>query len=260
MTTTKTTKPKKTTIKIPKGSIMTPTALKVQPGVGAVNFAMQYVGEMTIAHVSEVCKDLVAGYFEEVGDKKVRRCQFCGYYYKCPTKNNSSLVCSEECKTGKDIALKAFRRKVRKAGKPKRPTFKQLYYREYSDGVKLEYPFWGPGLTGYGADFHMFEYDRKHKAYSYGDDLEEVVARALLNQKMGGKKKVPQIVDYEGDRKATSFAVKLSEKLRKTEEIVIYKSSREEIEAGLLERYGAEKLARVRRNTILFYKGYNVKT
>lgn len=245
------TKSKGTKINIPKGSVMEPTALKVWPGEGAVNFAMQFVANMTVEHVMEVCEDLVAGYFVGYGDKKVRRCQFCGYYYRDTTKNNSSLVCSDECKTGKDIALKAWRRKTKSAGKPRRPTYKDLYYAEYwpGTGVKLEYPFWK-------SDFHMFEYDRKHKAYAYGDNFEEVVARALLNIEMGGKKKAAQIIDYDGDKKAAPFAVKLSEKLRKTKEIVIYKSSREDIEDGLLERYGAEKLAQVRRAAIIWGKGY----
>lgn len=245
-------KPKTTTIKIPKGYVMGPTALKVWPGEGAVNFAKQFVAEMTEEHVMEVCEDLVAGYFVGYGDKKVRRCQFCGYYYRDTTKNNFSLVCSDECKTGKDIALKAWRRKTKSAGKPRRLTYKDLYYAEYwpGTGVKLEYPFWA-------SDFHMFEYDRKHKAYAYGDNLEEVVARALLNIEMGGKKKSTQTIDYDGDQKAAKFAVKLSEKQRKTTEVVIYKSSSEDIAAGFIERYGADKMAQVRRAAIIWGKGYN---
>lgn len=249
MTTSKATKPKKTSIKIPKGYVMAPTALKVWPGEGALKYAMRYVEEMTIAHVQGLCVDLVAGNIEGIDDKKVRRCQFCGYYYECPTKNNSSLVCSEECKTGKDIALKAFRREVRKADKPKRPTYKDRYYAEYAypSGEKLEYPFWQ-------SNYHAREYDRKRGAYLHGDDLEDVIAYALLNQKMGGKKKATQTIDYDGDLKAKPIAVNLSEKRRITKEIVIYKSSREEIEAGLLERYGERHLKKERTRCIIFGK------
>lgn len=242
------TKSKVTKIVIPKGFVMEPTALKVWPGEGAVNFAKQFVAEMTVEHVMEVCEDLVAGYFEGRDDKRVRRCQFCGYYYKCRTKNNLSLVCSEVCKTGKDIALKAFRREIKRAGKPRRPTYKEQHYTEYADGVKLDYPFWK-------SDDHAREYDRKRGAYMYGYDLEEVIARGLLNVEMGGKKKATQTIDYDGDKKSAPFAVKLSEKLRKTTEVVIYKSNREDIEAGFIERYGGEKMEQVRRAAIIWGKG-----
>lgn len=244
------TESKVTKINIPKGEVLKATALKVWPGEGAVDFAKQYVTEMTVEHVAEVSRDLVEGNFEEYGDKKVRCCQYCGYYYRDATKNNSSLTCSDECKTKKDIVLKAYRRKIKDAGKPKRPTYKHLYYATSFRPETAEYPFWT-------SDFHMFEYDRKHKAYAYGDNFEEVVARGLLNIEMGGKKKSTQTIDYGGDQKAAKFAVKLSEKQRKTTEIVIYKSSSEEIAAGFIERYGADKMAQVRRAAIIWGKGYD---
>lgn len=232
-----------TTIKVEKGQVLI-TALTVGPGEGAVEFAMRYVEELTIEHVEEVCKDLVSGNIEEINDKKVRRCQFCGYYYMDKTKNNSSLTCSDECKTGKDIVLKAYRRKVKEDSKPKRPTYKQLYY----FGRDTEYPHWA-------SEFHMFENDRKHGAYSYGDNFEEVVGKALLNAEMGGKKKKAQVIDYDGDEIVIPFAVKLSEKQHKTKVHKTIKRSASEIEADLLARYGAEKLASARREAMIFGKG-----
>lgn len=236
------------TIIVQKGELLK-TALQVDPGVGAVKFAMQYVMEMTLDHVEGLCVDLIDGNFEEIGDKKVRRCQFCGYYYRDGTKNNSSLTCSDVCKTGKDIVLKAYRRKVENEGKPKRPTFKQLYYCEYHDGVKTEYPHWA-------SEFLMYEYDRKHEAYTYGDNLEQVIARDLLNAKMGGKKNAKQIIDYDGYEDVLPFAVKLSEKQHKTTEIIVTKCIGTEIEAYLLEQYGAVKLEQERKRARMFAKGH----
>jgi len=232
-----------TTIKIPKGHTLV-TGLKVDPGKGAVELAMQYVEEMTIEHVEAVCNDLVAGNFDKIDDKKVRRCQFCGYYYEDKTKNNSSLTCSDTCKTGKDIVLKTYRRKVKDDSKPKRPSYEQLYY----FGRDTEYPHWS-------SEFHMFENDRKHGVYSYGDNFEEVVGKAILNAKMGGKKKKAQVIDYDGDEIVIPFAVKLSEKQHKTMVHKTIKRSATEIEADLLARYGAEKLAEERRRAHFFAKG-----
>lgn len=238
-----------TKIKVEKGQLLT-TALKVNPGPGAIDFAMRYVEELTLEHVIPLCTDLVDGYFEEIDDKKVRRCQYCGYYYRDSTKNNSSLTCSTECKTGKDIVLKDYRRKVRNAGKTKRQTYKDKYYAEYtSDGEINEYPFWT-------SDYRAREYDRKHGGvYSYGDDFEKIVGRALLNRKMGGKKKIPQVIDYDGYKKAKPFAVKISEKQHKTKECITIKRSAADIEADLLERYGEEKLAKARYEAMLFGRG-----
>lgn len=232
-----------TTIKVEKGQVLI-TALKEEPGKGAIEFARRYVEEMTIEHVQEVCEDLVAGNFVGIDDKKVRRCQFCGYYYEDQTKNNSSLVCSDECKTGKDIVLKAYRRKVKEDSKPKRPTYKQLYY----FGRDTEYPHWA-------SEIHMFEYDRKHKAYSYGDNFEKVVGKALLDAKMGGKKKKSQLIDYDGFTNRLRFNVKLSEKQYKTMEHTTIKRSASEIEADLLRRYGEKRLTAARREAILFSTG-----
>ena len=184
-----------TTIKVEKGQLLI-TALKVEPGAGAVAYAESYVKEMTLEHVTPLCEDLVGGgtirLLEALGfsDKKVRRCQYCGYYYRDATKNNSSLVCSDECKTGKDIVLKAYRRKVAYAGKPRRPTYKELYYR----GEETGYPHWM-------NERYMLEYDRKHESYSYGDNLEAVIGREMQKAKMGGKKRLTQAIDYNGRKR-----------------------------------------------------------
>ncbi|MCK1997957.1 hypothetical protein MPH47_12100 [Psychrobacillus psychrodurans] len=231
-----------TTIKVEKGQVLI-SALKVYPGEGAVEFAMRFVEEMTLEHVQAVCVDLVAGNFEGIDDKRVRRCQFCGYYYEDKTKNNSSLVCSDECKAGKDVVLQAYRRKVNSDSKPKRPTYKDLHYAGH-----LEYPFWK-------SDIHMNEYDRKRGTYSYGDNLEEVVGKALLDAEMGGKKKKPQLIDYDGFAGAIPFAVNLSEKQHKTMAHKTIKRSAADIEADLLARYGEKKLVEERRRAKFVSKG-----
>ncbi|MDN4608634.1 hypothetical protein [Sporosarcina highlanderae] len=200
---------------------------------------------MTIAHIEAVCEDLVAGDFDEIGDKWVRRCQYCGYYYKDTTRNNSSLVCSDDCKTGKDIALKAFRRKVRRASNPnRRLTYKERYYAD------LEYAFWK-------SDFHMFEYDRKRDDYSYGDDIEEVIARSQLNAEMGGKKKAVEVVPYNGNEKGVrDVHVRFSNHgQRKPGEVVSYKMPREEVDAYMMETYGEAQLKNERKRSIIWGKG-----
>ncbi|WP_146548369.1 hypothetical protein [Rummeliibacillus suwonensis] len=196
-------------------------------GINNIGSRMEYNGIAI-----EVAGDIIYGDFEEF--KRIKRCHFCGYFYWDITKNNSSHVCSSECKQGKDIVLKHYRRQIRNAGKQKRPTYKDLYY---LDG---EYPCWT-------NEYRMFEYDRKRGCYSYGDDLEVAIARHQLNVKMGGKKKKTQAINYNGTEKVTKIAVRLNNHSEKVKsKTTVIRKSREEIEKHLLETYGATKLAEER--------------
>ncbi|EON74123.1 hypothetical protein [Lysinibacillus sphaericus] len=231
------------TFKMKKGEVLVVTDLK-EPGAGAIELARQYIGPKAEYYDAlDIMADVIDGYFIGVEDPRVRRCNCCGFFYRDTTKNNSSLTCSLECKTKKDVVIKAWRREVRKAGKPRRPTFKNLYYTE-----GLEYPFWA-------NEDRMYEYDRKRGGYSYGDNFEEYVGRKLLDAQMGGKKKSAQIIDYDGYDKAMPFEVNLSEKLHKTNKKTVYKRSAAEIDAELLERYGAEKLRQARMQAKYFETG-----
>lgn len=251
----------KMSIKIPKGHVLLDSALKVYPGEGAVHYAFHHMlrrsvprgGKMSYEQILELCVDLVDGNIEEIDDPRVRRCQYCGYYYKDITRNNSSLVCSDECKTGKDILLKAYRRKQARLSNPKRRlTYKERYYAQYhpDDGSELEYPFWP-------SDFHMFEYDRKRGSHSHGDDIEDIIARSQLNTAMGGKKKAAEVIPYNGNEKGVKdVRVRFSNHgQRKPGEVVSRKMTRGEIDGYMLETYGAAKLEQERKRTEIFGRG-----
>jgi len=178
MTTKTAKKTTKTTFKLNKGDVLAKTGLKVKPGEGAVEFARQFFPPFVDYHEGlEIATDLIDGFFVGVEDPRVRRCNHCGYYYRDKTKNNSSLVCSEDCKDGKDTVLQWYRREIRKADKPRRLSWMDMHYATHIPGTseKLEYPFWK-------SDWHMFEYDRKHKSYSFGDNFEQYVAQQKLKE------------------------------------------------------------------------------
>jgi len=244
MTTKTAKKTTKTTFKLNKGDVLTRTGLKVMPGEGAIEFARQYFPPY-VEHYEglEIAADLIDGFFEGVDDPRVRRCNHCGYFYRDKTKNNSSLVCSDDCKNGKDGVLQWYRRESRKAGKPRRLSWMDMHYATHNadTGERLEYPFWI-------SDWHMFEYDRKHKAYSFGDNFEQYVAQQKLKEKRGGKRKRPQLIDYDGYLKPQNIAVKFitSGVGRSNGKLIIIKRSKSEIAADLLERYGEKHLHRER--------------
>lgn len=229
------------TIKLEKYDVLNRTALKVDPGKGAVDFAKRYVEEMTLLHVEAVCKDLIAGNFEEIDDKKVRRCQYCGYFYRDNTKNNSSLVCSDECKSSKDIVLKAFRRKEKAEGKPRRASFKEMYYTEH-----LEYPF-------FTSEKKMMEYSARHEV-SYGDEFEETIGKVMTNRMMGGKKKSTQNIEYNGDEVTSKIKVRIaSHGNKEAGQVVKYKA---DCQTELMQRYGARKLEQERIRAVLYTTGH----
>lgn len=227
-----------TTLKIKQGEVLKDTAFK-NPGTGAIEFARRYVGPgHDYDELLEIMSDLIDGNFVEIHDKKVKRCQCCGFYYRDKTKNNSATTCSVECKAGKDAVLKTYNRRVKteQAGTARK---------DFRDGRYAygEYPFWA-------SERDMFEYDRKNKIYSHGDNLESIVATAQRRALMGGKKRVTEnfglyegkwsnaettrLPEFWGDTPATGGKVK------------VINRSREEIEADLLERYGEKHLAKMR--------------
>lgn len=228
-----------TSITLKKGDVLKHTFLKVEPGTGAIELARKYFPPNVEYHDAlEIAAALIDGHFEGIDDPKVRRCAHCGYYYRDKTKNNSSVICSKECASGKDIVLKAWRREVRKVGKVRRLSWLDLHYASSYKGDPLEYPFWS-------SDWHMFEYDRKRKVYSFGDDFEQYVAQQKRKAEMGGKRKTAEQIDYDGYNVPRNIHVKLGGHVGYGK-VTVIKQSREKIEAELLARYGAKKLQQER--------------
>ncbi|MFP3919347.1 hypothetical protein U5N28_16220 [Lysinibacillus telephonicus] len=241
-----------TTLKLKQGEVLKATAFR-NPGEGAIEFARQYIGPGQEYHdMLDIMTDIIDGNFVEIHDKKVKRCQCCGFYYRDKTKNNSATTCSIECKAGKDAVLKTYNRRTKKREEGKaRKSVEELYY--YSH---LEYPFWnGHGMN---SEQLMFENDRKHNIYSYGDTLEAVVATAQRRAAMGGKKKVKENFGlYEG-KWSNAETQRLPEFWGDTPttggKVKTIKKAKGEVAAELLERYGAEKLQRSREKALAHAK------
>ncbi|AWE07895.1 hypothetical protein DCE79_11080 [Lysinibacillus sp. 2017] len=228
--------------KIKQGEVLKVTAFK-NPGSGAIEFARRYIGPgHDYEEMLEIMSAVIDGHFAEIHDKKVKRCQCCGFYYRDKTKNNSGTTCSRECKAIKDSVLKTYARRVR--AEEKGTTRKSYKDGRYYGG---EYSFWCNEQA-------MFEYDRKRSVYTHGNDFEEVVAAAQRRLNMGGKKRITTdfnlyeddwstakykpSMEFYGDTKATGGSV------------TIIKRSREEIEADLLGRYGEKHLLKMRKRAL----------
>ena len=209
--------------------VLAASKLKVKPGAGAIKLARQYINTDTEYYDAlEIMEDIINGCFDEVEDKRIKRCDYCGYFYQDNTKHNYSRTCSTECKRKKDIELKKARYKKQ------RRSFKELHSAHH-----LEYPFWE-------SEDHMEEYERKQGCYSYGDNFESYIAQEKNKEAIGGKKKTPQIIDYDGNKPSHDIDVKLPFRDEPPINYPTVKCSKEEMETELLARYGAEKLRQER--------------
>lgn len=231
-------------IEIKPGEVLAESAFKVDPGTGAIKLAQEFAVGRTRDEVEEILSDLIDGNFEGANDKRVKRCQYCGYFYRDITRANSSHTCSPECKSGKDNLLKRYRRRIREdAGlKPKRKLLKDEHY---ADG---EYPF-------FASDYWMFEYDRRNQTYSYGDNFESYIG---WYQNRTHRKKVAPKSSYSGKHEEKPVRnIKFSVGVHKQASngaITVSKESRENISKHLESSYGAQKLAFERKHALLFEK------
>lgn len=236
------------TFKLKQGEVLKDTAFK-NPGTGAIDFARRYIGPgMDYHDMLEVMEDVVDGNIVEIHDKKVKRCQCCGYFFRDITKNNSATTCSRECKAGKDAVLKTYTRRVKKEQNGTgRKSFK---YGRYHGG---EYPFWV-------NDWAMFEYDHKHNIYAHGDDFEEVVAAAQRRILAGGRKRVTDNYGlYEGEwsnKETTRSHDFWGDTPTTGGKVKTIKRTRADIEAYMLDKYGEKKLAKARYEAIIHAKGH----
>lgn len=229
-----TTKTNQPAIKLNEGEVLR-TALKVEPGAGAIKLAQEFAVGRTYEEVAEIMADLIDGYFEGADDKRVKRCHYCGYFYRDVTKNNSSHVCSPECKAGKDVVMQDYRRKVKASDKPKKLTNRDKYY-----NADHEYPFWI-------SEYEMMKHSWKYELMT--NDVEKYEAAKQRKIMIGGKRRgTPEAIDYNGDEhNVKDIHVKFTPNNRDAGKEHVKSVSASDQDAYLLQKYGATKLAQERR-------------
>jgi hypothetical protein len=106
------------------------------PGAGAIKYASVFVDGLTREQAAPIIRKLLA---EPPAEKRVKQCDYCGYWWLDDSLRNTKRVCSDECKTG----IKTFQRWQQRAdkallsGKTKKKTKRDINYVWW-----LEYPFW----------------------------------------------------------------------------------------------------------------------
>ncbi|MBY0083730.1 hypothetical protein [Brevibacillus brevis] len=106
------------------------------PGEGAIEYARKQIVGLTREQAATRIPQLMK---EISDDKRVKRCDYCGYLWRDDSRRNTKRTCSDECKTG----IKTLQKKKQRAdkalleGKTKKRTRLDDYYLWW-----LEYPCW----------------------------------------------------------------------------------------------------------------------
>lgn len=162
-----------------------------QPGEGAIEFAQSFTGELTIYEAMPVIKRLMSGELHDTTDKRIKRCNYCGYWWRDDSLRNTKRTCSDDCKR----ILKTLQRRQQRADKallnpkPKKETKRETYYIHW-----LEYPFW---LNEYEMLKQSWKYENPYSPKK----IEMIDGAKQRSEKMGGKRKPKYTTPYNGDKK-----------------------------------------------------------
>jgi hypothetical protein len=195
-----------------------------KPGTGAIQFAKQFITGLDRRQALPIIKRLNAGKLHDKKDKRIKRCEYCGYFYRDKTRPNNSKTCSRECKIAKDTLIRAKKNADKAVLKPKKDIEKEIYtaYTRW-----LEYPF-------YLSEHYMLKHAHDYESPFDYDKLSQIDAARQRNYKRKGTNRPTDGSDkvhVRGLRHRHLYgAVKTS------------RISREKVDEYLINKYGAYKL------------------
>ncbi|KYC65204.1 hypothetical protein [Heyndrickxia coagulans] len=171
------------------------------PGTGAIEFARQYTEGLTVKEALPVIERLLKGELHDPADKRIKRCAYCGYYYRDKTRPNNSKTCSRECKIANDTLKRAKKRADAALLKPEKKTeVREEHYTWW-----LEYPFWI-------NEYEMLKRSWKYQVPYAPDKLAQIDAAKQRDRMIGGKRKPKLIPSDDGNKTIVKF-VKSDRKL-----------------------------------------------
>jgi hypothetical protein len=161
------------------------------PGAGAVEFARKYVKMLTREEAKPIIERLCRGELHNSADKRVKRCAYCGYYWRDESLRNTRKTCSDECKRG----IKTLQKREQRAQKELlNPGMKQKKSRIIDDYIWwIEYPFW---LNEYS----LIKYGWKYEKPTGLSVIDYIEAKNEIYGK-GNRRKPKEFVDYHGDNR-----------------------------------------------------------
>jgi hypothetical protein len=110
------------------------------PGPGAIEYAKQFTEGLSREEASSAMTALLRGELNDPADKRVKCCDYCGYYWRDDSMRNTKRTCSDECKTSIKTMQKQEQRANAALLNPEPKKKKRTLMDDYI--WWLEYPFW----------------------------------------------------------------------------------------------------------------------
>lgn len=199
------------------------------PGPGAVEFASTYTIGLTRKAAHSVVVSLLKDEMPDQDDKRVKRCDYCGYPYRDTTRPNNSKTCSKECKTDRDTLKRRQKQADKRLLQPRKKTKREQYYVSW-----LEYPFWI-------NEYEMLKQSWKRENPYENDKVERIKGARQRTDKLNGKRKPRITTPYSGEdgEKQQKVRVKFAadRKAREPGEVITYKLSEEEVRSYYEGKY-----------------------
>jgi len=161
------------------------TTKTTDPGRGAIEFAKEFTQGLTKEEALPVIKRLIRGELHDHDDKRIKKCEYCGYYYRDKTRPNNSKTCSPECKAARDYLAKAKKRADAALLKPKKKTKRDENYIWW-----LEYPFWLD-------EREMLRNSRRYESTYDEQYLLRISAAKQRAERIGGRRKPKYVASDE---------------------------------------------------------------
>ncbi|MEK5107220.1 hypothetical protein MHI57_10750 [Cytobacillus sp. FSL K6-0129] len=213
-------------------------------GDGAIEFARQFIEGLHREFALIAIKDLNEGNLLDGTDKRVKRCDYCGYWWRDESSRNRKQTCSKECKKN----IKTMQRRQQRADlellnpKPKKKTRRENNYVWW-----LEYPFW---LN----EYEMLKNTWKNEVPHSPSKISQISAAKQRDEIIGGKRKPKAVVPYNGDEaeqpKISILHAKIKDKTKPGEVVTTY-MSKGEIENYFSSTYTEEQLRMERFRAVL---------
>ncbi|WP_019722268.1 hypothetical protein [Heyndrickxia coagulans] len=206
------------------------------PGTGAIEFAKKYVEGLTVKEALPAIERLLKGELHDPADKRIKRCTYCGYYYRDKTRPNNSKTCSRECKIANDTLKRAKKRADAALLKPEkeRDIRKEMYtYHAYW----LEYPY-------YISEHYMLRRAHNHERPFAPDKLAQIDAA-----KQRGYKRKGYARPTDGSDKVHVRGLRYKHSYS---EVATTQMKRDEIDQYLTLKYGNKKLKMERWRAVKF--------
>ncbi|MEW8987380.1 MAG: hypothetical protein AB2401_10345 [Bacillus sp. (in: firmicutes)] len=217
------------------------------PGSGAIEFARTFTESLSMDESLLVIKRLMQGQLHDLSDKRIKRCSYCGYFYRDKTRPNNSKTCSLECKIVRDTVERAKKRANDALLKPKKKSKRETYYYSW-----YEYPFWI-------NEYEMLKQSWKYEVPHSPTKIIQIDAAKQRYEITGGRKKPKRVVPYNGDEKDTGkVSVKFTKSDHKPSEIEVTLMSRGEIESYFRSEYTERHLRLERERAIRFSRSKKV--